>query len=298
MNYNNLNNNFGMGFGQPQMGGINPQSNMMNTVNGYNNINNSVNNNMIGENKMKQNMNNNNQQQNKQEEEEFELCIEQQEFDGLLKSKLTTTTDLSKMVNKIFKPVFEDFEGSIVLPNNVGGFDTVIYFRDPGMSRHNGQSDKVKALQYLVQQNNGNLSMSQRLQNLNTLYKNKTYTITKECKDIFKEFMITNGKNKSVNWNRHVVEKTEPNYNGYSIYVLLTGIDIIKVIRKVYGATNKEGNRIDYKLRLEQALSPAGADGLCSNYLVSIMQLDVKEVEKVAQSVGMIPLANTLPIIR
>ncbi len=241
-------------------------------------------------------MNYQNQNQNKMEEnyEPLELELIQQEFDGVLKTKLTTTTDLAKMINKIFKPVFSDYVGSLVLPNQMGGFDTVVYFRDSGV-----RDERTTAIQHLVQQNgNRQLSMSERIQNINIRYKNKTYDLTRDCKDVFKEFMVTEGNGKKINWNKYVVEKTEPNYNGYSVYVQLNGIDIMKIIRKIYGGTSKDGKRTDYNMRLERGLGVVNNNGIYANYLVSIMQLDTREVEKVAQSVGMVPLANTLPMVR
>lgn len=276
-----FNNNFGMNYGY-QGGGLG-----VNLNNNTNDINNNKN---MGGNNM------NYQNQNNAVQDNYEpiiLDVDQQEFDGVLKTKLTTTTDLAKMVNKLFKPVFVDYEGCLILPNQMGGFDTTIYFRDKGVQDEN----KLSALQHVVQAQGGNLSMSQRLQNINLRYKNKTYDLTRECKDVFKEFMITDKGSSKVNWSKYVVEKTEPSYNGYSIYVQLNGVDIMKIIKKIYGASI-EGKRTDYNMRLERGLGVVNGQGLFANYLVSIMQLDTREVEKIAQSVGMVPLAGNIPMVR
>lgn len=298
MNNFNNNNNFGMGMCQPSLGGLNitnagySQGSLGLNLNNYTNDTVNNNYNMGGTNNM------NYQNQNERMEENYaplEMDIVEQEFDGVLKTKLTTTTDLAKTLNKIFKPVFSDYVGSLILPNQMGGFDTVVYFKDSGI-----KDERAKAIQHLVQQaNNGQLTMSERIQNINTRYRNKTYDLTRDCKDVFKEFMITErNNNKKINWNRYVVEKTEPNYNGYSVYVQLNGIDIMKIIRKLYGGTSKDGKRIDYSMRLERGLGVVNNNGLYTNYLVSIMQLDTREVEKIAQSVGMVPLANNIPMVR
>lgn len=292
MNFNNNNNNFGMGAYQG-MGGLNIVNSGYSQglgINLNNRTNDIVNNYNMGGNEM------NYQNQNKMEEnyEPLELDLKEQEFDGVLKTKLTTTTDLAKIVNQIFKPIFSDFVGSLILPNQMGGFDTVVYFRESGI-----KDERTTAIQQLVQQGNHNqLSMSERIKNMNTRYKNKTYDLTRDCKDVFKEFMVTEGNGKKINWNKYVVEKAEPNYNGYSVYVQLNGIDIMKIIRKLYGGTSKDGKRTDYSMRLERGLGVVNSNNLYANYLVSIMQLDTREVEKIAQSVGMVPLANNIPMVR
>lgn len=288
----NFNNNFGM-IPYQNMGGLNETNPVYNQGLGINlnsNTNDIVNNYNMGGNEM------NYLNQNKTEENyvPLELELKEQEFDGVLKTKLTTTTDLAKMVNQIFKPVFSDFVGSLILPNQMGGFDTVVYFRDSGI-----KDERTTAIQQLIQQGNHNqLTMSERIKNMNTRYKNKTYDLTRDCKDIFKEFMVTERNGKKINWNKYIVEKAEPNYNGYSVYVQLNGIDIMKIIRKLYGGTSKDGKRTDYSMRLERGLGIVNNNNLYTNYLVSIMQLDTREVEKIAQSVGMVPLANNIPMVR
>lgn len=231
----------------------------------------------------------------KKEENNYEpmvLNVEQQEFDGLLKTKLTTTTDVAKMVNKLFKPVFSDWEGCLILPNNAGGFDTFLYFKENGVKDPN----KLTALEHVVPANSNNLTMSQRIQNLNLRYKNKTYELSRDAKDILKEFMPQE-KNGKVKWNNFVVEKTQQEYNGYSVHVQITGVDIMKIIRKIYGA-QVDGKRTDYTMKVERGIGVVNQQGFFANYLVTIMQLDVREVEKIAQSVGMIPLAGNIPMVK
>lgn len=280
---NGNNNMIGNGYGYQSSGLLNFNS----CTNDINNTNNT----MGGSN----NMLNYGLNQNQKEENNYEpmvLNVEQQEFDGLLKTKLTTTTDVAKMVNRLFKPVFSDWEGCLVLPNNAGGFDTFLYFKENGVNDGN----KLKALEHVVQSNTNNLTMSQRIQNLNLRYKNKTYELSRDAKDILKEFMPQE-KNGKVKWNNFVVEKTQQEYNGYSVHVQITGVDIMKIIRKIYGA-QVDGKRTDYTMKVERGIGVVNQQGLFANYLVTIMQLDVREVEKIAQSVGMIPLAGNIPMVK
>lgn len=283
-NNNGYGNNFGMGVMNNGFSNLN--LNQQPLMNNYNQTNDN-NNNIMGGNNMNQNQNNNNQQQKR---EPLNLTIEPVEFDGLLKTKFTTTVELAKTVNEMFRPVFSDYEGCLILPNQMGGFDTIVYFCDKGI-----QDERLKALRPVVQQ--GNLNISQRINNLNRRYQNKTYELTEDCKDIFSEFMVKERNSNKVRWNQLVVEKAENNYNSCTIHVQLNGIDIMKILKKIYGSTVK-GNRTDYSMKLERGIGVVNGAGLFANYLVSILQLDTKEVERVAQSVGMVPLADTIPMVK
>lgn len=284
---NNFNNGFGNNFGMGVMnnGFSNLNLNQQPLMNNYNQTNDNNNNIMGGNNNMNQNQNNNQQQR-----EPLSLTIEPIEFDGLLKTKFTTTVELAKMVNEIFRPVFSDYEGCLVLPNQMGGFDTVVYFCDKGV-----QDERLKALRPVVQQGN-QLNISQRISNINRRFQNKTYELTDDAKDVFSEFMVKERNSNKVRWNQLVVEKAENNYNSCVIHVQLNGIDIMKIIKKIYGSSVK-GNRTDYSMKLERGIG-MNTSGMYANYLVSILQLDTKEVEKVAQSVGMVPLSDTIPMVK
>lgn len=284
INNNNFNNGFG-NFGMGVSNGINyNNSPLMNNYNQPNDNSNNINT-MGGNNNM--NQNNNNQQQR----EPLSISIEPIEFDGLLKTKFTTTVELSKMVNEIFRPVFSDYEGCLILPNQAGGFDTVVYFCDKGV-----KDERLKALRPVVQQGN-QLNISQRINNINRRFQNKTYELTEDAKDVFGEFIIKERNVNKIRWNQIVTEKAENNYNSCVIHVQLRGLDIMKIIKKIYGASVK-GNRTDYSMKLERGIGIANTAGFCANYLVSILQLDTKEVERVAQSVGMVPLSDTIPMVR
>lgn len=290
MNYNNFNNGGMLGNNLSNNNTGCQSGGLLNFNPNTNDINNTKN--IMGGNNDMLNYGTNNQKKEENNYEPMVLNVEQQEFDGLLKTKLTTTTDVAKMVNRLFKPVFSDWEGCLILPNNAGGFDTFLYFKENGIKDEN----KLTALEHVVQSNTNNLTMSQRIQNLNLRYKNKTYELSRDAKDILKEFMPQE-KNGSVKWNNFVVEKTQQEYNGYSVHVQITGVDIIKIIRKIYGA-QVDGKRTDYTMKVERGIGVVNQQGLFANYLVTIMQLDVREVEKIAQSVGMIPLAGNIPMVK
>jgi len=212
--------------------------------------------------------------------------IEPIPFDGLLKSKIISTIELSKLVNSVFKNAMADYEGCIILPAQNGQFDCTLYFKDHGPIR--GQGDQIKNLISITGPNRG-VSAVDRITAFNNRTSNKLYSLSEETKQILSEFMAVR-KDQKINWNQHVFEQAEATYNANIVYLKVCGIDIVKILKKIYGG-KIDGDRCDYNITL---MRPTGMN----NYLISIQQLDTKEVEKLALSVGIIQTGNSIAMIR
>lgn len=238
-----------------------------------------------------QNRNQGNQNRNQQpKREKAKLVVEPSEFDGLLKSKLTTTLALSRQVNALFRPVFSDFEGSIVTPNQFGQLDVTLFFKDKG----NAMDGQIKSLVPVTETVTGGGAID-RIMRMNLRNSAKSYDFSEETKEVLSDFIYTRG-NSNPKWKEHIYEQTEQNYNGYTIYVKVLGIDIVRVLKKIYG--NKvNGSFIDYNVSI---IKPIGVDnsGANQNYLVNIQQLDSKQVEKLANEIGIIPVSGSIQMVR
>ena len=220
------------------------------------------------------------------------LNVEPLEFDGVMKSKLTTTISLSKTINQLFRPVFSDYEGCIIAPDQFGQLQVALYFKDKG---HAMNSDSIKSLVPVTERVQGS-SPIDRIMKINLRNSAKSYDISKDTKDILSEFIYTRG-NAKVNWNQHIIEQTERNYNGYSIYVKMIGLDLVRIVRKIYGG-KLDGSRIDYNISI---IKPIGMDvtgGMNQNYLINIQQLDSKEVERLASEIGVVPVQGNIQMVR
>lgn len=234
--------------------------------------------------------NQNGQQQQKREP--LRLNLEPLEFDGVMKSKLTTTIALAKTVNQIFRPVFTDYEGCIIAPDQFGQLQAALYFKDKGHARN---EDEVKTLIPVTERVQGT-SPIDRITRMNLRNSSKSYDVSNETKEILSEFIYTRGNTK-VNWGQHIVEQTERGYNGYSIYVKVIGIDLVRLVRKIYGG-KIDGSRIDYNVSI---IKPIGMDmtgGMSQNYLINIQQLDSREVERLANEIGVVPVQGNIPMVR
>lgn len=222
--------------------------------------------------------------------EPLRLDIKPMDFDGVMKSKLTTTIALSKTINSVFRKVLTDYEGCIVAPDQFGQLQVALYFKDKGAA----MDGAIKSLIPVTARNQGDKAID-RLMRMNLRNSSKSYDISAETKQILSDFIYTRGNSK-VNWNNHIVEQTEQQYNGYSIYVKVIGLDLVRLVRKIYGG-KKDGSRIDYNVSI---IKPVGVDiaGNNQNFLVNVQQLDSKEVEKLAAEVGLVPTMGSIPMIR
>lgn len=231
------------------------------------------------------------QQNASQKKEPLRLNIEPLEFDGVMKSKLTTTISLAKTVNQLFRPVFTDYEGCIIAPDQFGQLQAALYFKDKGM---NGRDNSIKTLVPVTERVQGT-SPIDRIARMNLRNSNKSYDVSEDTKEILSEFIYSRGD--KVNWSQHIVEQTERNYNGYSIYVKVIGIDLVRLVRKIYGG-KIDGSRIDYNVSIVKPIGMSMVGGVNQNYLINIQQLDSKEVERLASEIGVVPVQGNIPMVR
>lgn len=227
-----------------------------------------------------------------QKQEPLTLNIEPLEFDGVMKSKLTTTISLAKTVNQLFRPVFSDYEGCIIAPDQFGQLQAALYFKDKPMVT---REDSIKTLVPVTERVQGTSAID-RITRMNLRNSSKSYDVSKDTKDILSEFIYTRGNSK-VNWNQHIVEQTERTYNGYSIYVKVIGIDLVRLVRKIYGG-KIDGSRIDYNISIVKPIGMDMSGGMNQNYLINIQQLDSKEVERLASEIGVVPVQGNIPMVR
>jgi hypothetical protein len=225
----------------------------------------------------------------KEEYVPMRIEVETIPFDGLLKSKLTTTIEMAKLINAIFKGTIVDYEGCIVAPDVHGQLQVALYFKDKG----NAGKDMIKAVSPVAKMGRGATGI-ERIQNINARYSSKKYDLTKDIKEILSEFIYA--KNGNINWNQHVFEQSEQSYNSYQVYVKVIGLDLLKLIKKIYGG-KVDKHRVDYNVSI---VRPVGLDmnGFSQNFLVNIQQLDSREVENLANSLGLLPVQGSINMVR
>ena len=223
--------------------------------------------------------------------------IDTEVFSSTTKSKLTTTLDLAGEINQIFRPIFADYEGCTLMPDNMGNLQATLYFKDKGAITDPADK-RIKNLESAVAPTKG-ASPIDKINALNARNRNKAYTLTEETKQVLEEFILKRSRDGKVNWKEITAEVTEQSHYGYQIYVKVSGIDIISILRAKYGnkSEGEKGSPVQYAILFNKPLSPMPGVA-ATNYLITITQLDVREVETLCKNVGMMPVQGNIPIIR
>ena len=218
------------------------------------------------------------------------------EFKGTVKTSYTTTQDLCKDINKIFSEVISDYEGCMIEPDAYGNLSLKIYLAGDKPEDVN----KVKCLEKIGSGTVNNVF--DRLSNFNRSQSSRYFALTEDAKDILEEFVYApNGK--KPNWNSIAVEFTDNSGwgAGQRIYTKVQ-LDLKRVIKKMYGKKLADGGYADYMISM---VRPLGYDfsaqqgmmynpaALVSNYIISIAQLDSKELERLCKEIGIAPQSTT-----
>lgn len=224
--------------------------------------------------------------------EKVTLNVEPAAFPGTMKTALTTTNALVKAIYAMFQGVNNDFEGCTLEPNRANGqLELTLYFTDKPMVGGN----KIKNVTNVVN-NDPTASPMERIRAVNVRNSNRLFDLTDDTKDILEDF-IFGPRNQKINWKQHLIEKTDRGQVGYRVYVAVVGIDISKVLKKLYGAVNEEGERVDYQLNIITPINSNFAQSV-QNYLISIIQLNNKSVEKLCSEIGVNANTGSIPMFR
>lgn len=219
--------------------------------------------------------------------------IDVESFNSTTKSKLTTTLELAGEINQIFRPIFADYEGCTLMPDNMGNLQATLYFKDKGQLDPNDK--RIKNLESAINPSKGSSPMD-KINALNARNRNKAYTITEDTKAVLEEFVLRKDRNGKVNWKEITAEVTEQNQYNYQIYVKISGIDILSILKAKYGS-KVDGSPVQYAILFNKPLATMPGV-VATNYLITITQLDVREVENLCKNIGMMPTQGNLPIIR
>lgn len=236
-----------------------------------------------------------NQQQgqpNKQEgREKLKLTVAQpEEFVSTIKTMVTSTIDLTKKINGLFRAAgIVDFYGSTLKPNpTTGQLELVLYFK-PDPSNNGG----IHFVEPVTGQRTGSTSGISRVLSLNTRNSGRTVQLSQDGKDVLED-LVQKGFNQKVDWNRYSAEVTEQvNFGGYyNIYVKVYNLDLNKILRKIWGSKDQDGGRYEYSVNVNRVIP--GSD----NLIITVQQLSSKNVEEIAAKIGIVSGVGNFNIIK
>lgn len=244
--------------------------------------------------------------------------VQPEPFDGTLKSKYVTSQDLSDMVNSVFKTTMHDYYGCAILPVESVNFALGNQLQGGKMTYQPSSSSNLVLLLYFIDKGEapaqsykcirtpevGN-NMVARMNAISFNRSNRTYILTEEAKSILTPFVEdSHNNNGKIRWEDISAEVNESSGVGNIAYgsriCVSVRIDLLKVIKEVY-KTKIGDHYMDYAVSLIRPLvgiNPSPYGNVSSNFIVSITQLDNKEVENLCKKVGMVANQSNLYMIR
>lgn len=234
---------------------------------------------------------------NNNNEKKYSLKLKKKfDFNGEVKSKLITSKELSKMINRVMHGVFSDYYGSNISPSNNGvTFNVTLVFEyRPGVD-----DERFKAITPKVKDSR-NLSGNDRIRNFKNMRSLSAYALTKEGKDILSDF-IKKDRSGKIDWNTY--EQMETNVYGKSTCkFLVRNIDLELLLSRLYGEYNDEKHRVFYEAKIQRPLKEEQYTiygPRVENYLIKITQLDSVIVKELHDTLGISPtLSNSImPIV-
>lgn len=235
------------------------------------------------------------------------INVEPQEITSVYKVKLMSQTEFEDDVHAIFSRVMPQYCGCTLSmePNNQ--MKLVIYFEDRPDLVWPENASTIRAIKSIHEKTNTKSSMD-LIERTNFLQRNKqkVWELTQEGKDALAPF-INQGpqfrkgdpKDRNYNWDNPNLcyNEVERNYvNGafqeVYTYKLAVVLDINRVLSKMYGSKDEEGNRYFYALfpiRPLPAYTYVDAKGhqIVSKYLIQIMQINEQNVKEANSEVYM-----------
>lgn len=235
--------------------------------------------------------------------EPYSLNVTPIAFDVTTESKLVTTLDLAANVNAVFRKVFRDYDGcNIVLDPNQNRWKAVLYFRENVNIGTEGAVANITPLASKVQGSDGKPSIGRRLEGITLLQSNIHYSLTKETTDVLQKYYLPwekEPKSGFVNWKRFLTEQSDPSPYGYSsaaIYVCVSGIDVVELLKDIYGNKNEEDHWVDYSITAIRPITQYQVGS--TNLLLGIQRIDCDEVKNLYSKIGAIQPHGAIPIIR
>ena len=229
-----------------------------------------------------------------------------EKFEELAATSLTTTQKLAKRINKLFSSVFVDYHGSIVYCTAGNGntnpnqqFMVELHFKPVAIGSVD-TDDRVRAFAPIEEQSQNNVDLVAKLQSIyGSLNTSERFKLTSEGAQILSEFMLP-GTNVNP-WKPETYAQFKSEYQENQLYgqspvmVKISGLDLIRLIKKIYGFKNSNGKKVDYGVIPYGPITPNINNQMmqsAANWRVMIMQIDAEKTLDLASEFGIIPANN------
>ena len=211
-------------------------------------------------------------------------------FGGNMKCNLMSSMEMAEIVSSLFGGVFRDYAGCKIRINDGRGLPAVVntiapgalyvdlYFKDQSADT---SSDKIATLSIAGKKKEGEdkASLSERYTRVMGTIPGRMYVVSKETYECLEEFMFNGPRTQ---WNNHTQEITTQ-MNPYSkdeVLVTISGLDLNKIIAKIYGTKTEEG-------RYEYMAAPSTViPNKTEEFIMTVTQLDLETVTDLQNTLG------------
>lgn len=231
--------------------------------------------------------------------------VEPEKFDSLARTTFETTQRLAKRINKLFSTAFVDYHGSIVY--NVAGngnvaayqqFMVELHFKPLTAGSVNPNDQRVRAFKPIDE---ATADKSNVLAGVKSIYNNfrstAKFQLTEEAAEILSEFMLPGVNVDPFKPSSYDALKAEyvdnPQFGQAPVMVKIVQLDLTKLIKKIYGNRNEDGNKVDYGIIPYGPVAPNMNNAMAqnsANWRVAIMQINADKTFDMASEMGLIPV--------
>lgn len=229
-----------------------------------------------------------------------------EKFPKLASTTLETTQRLAKRINKLFSTVFTDYHGSVVYCTAGNGntapyqqFMVELHFKPLALGSVDPDDGRVRAFKPIGEK----AASDDIVANLKQVYGNfrtsAKFQLTEEASQILSEFMMP-GINidpfKPSTYDALKAEYVDNSTFGQSpIMVKIGQLDLVKLIKKIYGFKAEDGSKVDYGVIPYGPVVPNmnnQAIQNTANWRVMILQIDAEKAFDLATQFGIVPANN------
>lgn len=206
-------------------------------------------------------------------------------FPGDMKTCITTTIDLTQTVSKLFAPAFPDYVGCNILMNDgsrpviaqtmpYGTVYVNLFFKDNGEAPEGMKKNII-----LSGSSDDNRSIGDRIVAMSGRTAARAYEVTAATYEMLEEFMPNGSRTRWMNHTNEITSQMSP-YGKEEIFVEIAGLELNRIITKIYGAKTDEG-RYEYQTTASTIMPNKNRE-----FIVQIAQLDLKAVRDLQNALG------------
>lgn len=209
-------------------------------------------------------------------------------FEGNMKTNFISSIDMAEIISSLFAPAFFDYYGCKVHINDgrnpivahtmpAGALYVDLIFKDQGAS-----PEGSKAWKNIIargSKDSENSDLASRYMRVNGSNNGRAYEVTKKTYEALEEFTVNGQRTRWAELTQEISTSMSI-YGKEEVVVCVTGLDLNKIITKLYGDKTQDG-------RYEYAVQPSTIiPSKTQEFVMQVSQLDLSTVRELQKTLG------------